>query len=379
VPDLNHRLQTVFAGLLRQRGVHHALCGIAEGDGRWRWLETAGPATPDGLPMTPTTPFFIASISKLFIAATILRLHERGALHIDEPMTEFLQDIDLTGLHQVNGVDYTPSIRVRHLLGHTSGLPDYLEERPRGGTPFIERIVAEGDREWGLEEVVEIVRCGLRPHFPPQPVGSSKPRARYSDTNYRLLIAIIESVTDGPLQAAFDTLLLGPLGLADTWLPGPDAAPRREPASVWFGDRALDIPLAMRAVGDLYSTADDLVTFMRSLVQGAVFERPETLGMMRDQRVRFGLPRDRAALRAPGWPIEYGLGLMRFALPRVFTGFRPMPALFGHSGSTGTWLFHCPELDLYFCGTVDQGTAGAVPYRLLPKLLRMLQESAAGE
>ena len=369
--DLNDRLQAEFVALLGQRGVRHALCGIAEGDGSWRWLNAAGPATPNERLMTPQTPFFIASISKLFIAATILRLHERGALHIDEPMMEFLPDENVAGLHQWNGTDYTPSIRVRQLLGHTSGLPDYLEERPRGGRPFIERIVAEGDRDWGIEEALDIVRS-LRPHFPPQPVGAGKPRARYSDTNYRLLIAIIESVTAGSLAEAFDTFLFQPLGLTQTWLPGADTAGHPEPATVWFGDRALDIPLAMRAVGDLYSTADDLVTFMRSLVRGAVFERPETLRMMRDERVRFGLPRDRAALRSPGWPIEYGLGMMRFALPRLFTGFRPLPALFGHSGSTGTWLFHCPELDLYFCGTVDQGTAGAVPYRLLPRLLRLV-------
>lgn len=67
-----------------------------------------------------------------------------------------------------------------------------------------------------------------------------------------------------------------------------------------------------------------------------------------------------------------GLGMMRFRLPRVFTPLHPMPAVIGHTGSTGSWLSHCPELDLLLCGTVDQASAGAVPYRFVPKLLRVL-------
>ena len=47
-----------------------------------------------------------------------------------------------------------------------------------------------------------------------------------------------------------------------------------------------------------------------------------------------------------------------------------MPAVIGHTGSNGAWLFHCPAADLYLCGTVDDLSAGAVPYRFVPRLLR---------
>lgn len=86
----------------------------------------------------------------------------------------------------------------------------------------------------------------------------------------------------------------------------------------------------------------------------------------------FGVPLDRAALRAPGWPIEYGLAIKRFRLPRVFNAFQRMPAVVGHTGSTRTWLFHCPERDLYLAGAVNEVTAGAVPYRVVPRALRLL-------
>jgi hypothetical protein len=89
---------------------------------------------------------------------------------------------------------------------------------------------------------------------------------------------------------------------------------------------------------------------------------------------RFGLPFDRAALRSPGWPIEYGLGIMRFRLPWIFTPLHPMPAVVGHTGSTGCWLFYCPERDLFLAGSVDEVTAGALPYRLVPRVLQELHE-----
>jgi hypothetical protein len=86
-----------------------------------------------------------------------------------------------------------------------------------------------------------------------------------------------------------------------------------------------------------------------------------------------------AALRAPGWPIRYGLGMMRFRfrIPRVRTPGGEVPELIGHSGSTGSWLFRCPQLDLFLSGTVDQATAGALPFRFLPRLLRLVGRAAA--
>jgi len=118
------------------------------------------------------------------------------------------------------------------------------------------------------------------------------------------------------------------------------------------------------------------VAFLRALIRGQVFEEPATLRLMQQRWNRFGFPLDRAALRAPGWPIEYALGMMRFRLPRAFTPLRPMPAVFGHTGSTGAWLLHCPELDVLLSGTVDQATAGGVPFRVVPEILRIVEDAA---
>jgi hypothetical protein len=66
---------------------------------------------------------------------------------------------------------------------------------------------------------------------------------------------------------------------------------------------------------------------------------------------------------------------MRFQLPAVFTALRLLPPVVGHSGSTGCWLFHCPEYDATLTGSVDEVTAGAVPYALIPRFLQVIGKS----
>ncbi|MFQ3620373.1 MAG: hypothetical protein SNJ78_05455, partial [Spirochaetales bacterium] len=131
-------------------------------------------------------------------------------------------------------------------------------------------------------------------------------------------------------------------------------------------------PQLIQSVKGMYSTAGDTIAFFRSLVQGRVFKKLETFSQMQSRWNRFGLPLDRETLRAPSWPIEYSFGLMRFQLPRIFTAFKKVPAVIGHSGSTGSWLFYCPEQDLYISGSVDELVAGPIPYQLIPKILTFL-------
>jgi D-alanyl-D-alanine carboxypeptidase len=365
------RLQELLNGLVSRKDVRHAVVAVERGDGSFRWIGAAGEANPDGTPMRPETPFFIASVDKLCIATVTLQLQEVGLVGLDQPLSTYLPHALIGGLHRLGGVDYTDRLTVRHLLGHTSGLPDYIEDFPKGGQSLVERIT-EGDFAWSPEEALGMVRERLTPHFPPQPGDARRQKVRYSDTNYLLLRVLIEAVTGQPLHAVFEARLFRPLEFQRTWVFGysAPASPTLPPATLWLGPKPLEMPLALRSLWSVYSTADEMLRFLRALTAGELFADPATLALMQRRWNRFGLPLDRAALRGPGWPIEYGLGMMRFRLPRVFTPFAPVPAVIGHSGSTGSWLFHCPERDLFLTGTVDQVTAGAVPYRFVPKLLR---------
>jgi D-alanyl-D-alanine carboxypeptidase len=132
------------------------------------------------------------------------------------------------------------------------------------------------------------------------------------------------------------------------------------------------LPRFLGAIADMNSNCDDLLRFFKAIVSGQLFRDRRTWRRMQARWHRFPLPLDRAALRQPGWPIEYSLGLMRFRLPGFLTPLRSVPPVLGHTGSTGTWLFRAPGPDLYLTGTVNQITAGAVPFRVAPEVLRVI-------
>lgn len=364
------KLQSLLHSLASQRPLRHALMAIESGDGAFRWHAAAGESGPEGAPVQPDAPFFIASIDKLFTAVLVMQLAERGRVSLDAPVADYLAPELTRGLHCYRGVDYSGHITLRHLLGHTSGLADWLEQRPRDGPSLIEHILAEGDAPYALADVVARVRDRLSPHFPPQDPTARRQRIRYSDTNYVLLAAVIEAVERMPLHEVHQARILRPLAMRSTYFAGRSGP--IAPTDLNCEGRALHIPRVLQSIGGIYSSTRDLLAFMRGFVRGALFENPRTRSRMLQRWNRFGLPLDRAALRAPAWPIEYALGVMRFRLPRILTPWRAMPAVIGHSGSTGCWLFHCPQRDLYLAGSVDEITAGAVPYRVVPRILRIL-------
>lgn len=368
-------LSAILNRLLQRQGVHHAVLHVETGDGSFRWAAGRGPVRPGGPPLTAENPYHIASITKLFVAALTMRLIENGVLSLDQPIHELIPADWTDGIHTSRGIDSSQRITVRNLLAHTSGLPNFLEDAARGQRSLSARIFAEGDRELTDEEIVATVRS-LEAHFEPQAAEARK--VRYSDTNYWLLGLIIREVRGSPLEQTLNTFIIEPLGLEHTYLAG-RSAPKSatlEASALWFNDQPLELPLFMRshaAAGGLIATAGDTVKFMRALSTGRLFREPGTFNVMLEHTTRFGFPTDAAAARGPGWPIAGGLGIFHLQLPRIVTGFRRMPAVIGHTGSTGSWLFHVPEWDLYLAGTVDQAAGGQIPYRLLPELLRAVE------
>jgi D-alanyl-D-alanine carboxypeptidase len=360
-PGVAERLTAIFD---RVRASHaQGIAAVESLDGSFRW-RSGGPSHAS---------YFIASIDKLLDATIALLLVERGQLDLTAPVTRYLPASLLAGLHVVRGVDRSDQIAVQHLLSHTSGLPDWLEDRPSRGRSAVDQVLGDGDRAIGLEQMLTIVR-GLEAHFRPQPDGP-RARARYSNTNFTLLTAIIEVITGQSLPDVHRDFLHRPLGMRHTYFLGRSAPlePAPAPLTLRAGGEPVHLPRLLESIGSVYSTLDDMLTFLRALVSGGIFVQPSTFELMRRDWRRFGVPLDRAAIRAPSWPIEYSRGMMRFQLPRLFTAFRRVPPVIGHSGSTGTWLFYCEEQEMLFAGTVEEITAGAVPYRVVPKQLRVTQ------
>jgi D-alanyl-D-alanine carboxypeptidase len=359
--------QTLLDKLVSQKPMKQAIMAVESGDGSFRWSGASG------ADITAESPFFIASIDKLYNAAIVLMLAEQGKLNLDDPISAYLPTSLMRGLHALNGIDYSNKLTIHHLFSHTSGLADWLEDASKNGKSLIEQVLEHGDRSLTFEEIIEAVRR-LNPHFPPQDLSAPKAKARYSDTNFILLIALIETICGQPLHRIHTEMLYAPLGLNHTYFLGASQPLTATPAPVPLraDGQVVQIQELMKTFRGIYSTAGDTIAFLRALTRGEVFQNPETFTLMQSRWNRFGFPLDRAALRSPGWPIEYGLGLMRFQLPRLFTALKRLPPVIGHTGSTGCWLFWCPELDLYFSGSVDEASAGAVPYRVMPELLKIL-------
>jgi CubicO group peptidase (beta-lactamase class C family) len=159
-------LQSVLEELLGKRGVRHAVLAVESGDRNVGWSGAGGDADGTGRWMTPDTPYFIASVTKLYIAAIVLRLAERNLVRLDDSFVTYVPAGIADHLHVLDGVDRTRDITVRHLLAHASGLADYLEDKPKTGPRFIDRLLSEGNRSVELTEVGRIVRDELTPPLP---------------------------------------------------------------------------------------------------------------------------------------------------------------------------------------------------------------------
>lgn len=130
--------------------------------------------------------------------------------------------------------------------------------------------------------------------------------------------------------------------------------------------------MGLRSLGDLFSTTSDVLGFGRALFSGRVFADQITGRLMQRRFNRFGFPRSVASIASPAWPIEYGLGMMRFAPSRAMAMGRRLPPLLGHTGSTGSWSWYSPPLGLLLAGTADQATKAAFPFRAISMALHGL-------
>lgn len=135
------------------------------------------------------TTFRIASNTKPFVAATVIRLSEEGRISLDDPILALVSPRLATTLAE-DGYDLE-QITVRHLLTHRSGLYDHASD-PR----FFASFKSTPQRRWQRAALVrKAVEWG-------DPVGAPGERFSYSDTGYLLLGDLIERVTGTSLASA---------------------------------------------------------------------------------------------------------------------------------------------------------------------------------
>jgi D-alanyl-D-alanine carboxypeptidase len=344
--ETEDRLMRLIEGFDRRSDTSAVAFNLAQPSTGWTWAFGDGGA-----------PYFIASITKLYTAAVVFQLRRRRLIELAAPIHTYLGADIVSGLSVIDGVDQGPKITVRHLLSHTSGIPDYFEGKRADGDTTFGRALAGGPG-WTFTEAIDIAKSQMRPAFVPGTPG----RASYSDTNYQLLGAIIEAVTGDSYQASLQAGIFAPLGLERTYLFSNATVDRYPSVSTMLLDTTpLRIPQVMASVGadgGIVSTAVESMRFLRAFFAGELFRREDVADMQREWRRIF-------------YPLRYGTGLMRFSLPRLFTGLRPMPVLVGHSGASGAVAFYAPKVDLYVTGTVNQVKKRSLAYQLLTRIVML--------
>jgi D-alanyl-D-alanine carboxypeptidase len=271
------------------------------------WSGVSGFAdVPAKTPVTRSTSFAIASVSKTFTAALILALAEEGRIDLDASARRYLPDVKKV----------SNKIKVRQLLDHTSGLRDYFFH------PSIDRLLlSRPDRRWSPAQALKYVG---KPYFEP---GKG---FHYSNTNYLVLGMLAEAVGGAPLAEQVRSRFLAPLELEHTWYQPGDEAPadiahgyRFESAStaaaaIDLSDGTPLVPFtsvvtAAGGAGGFASTARDIARWAHYLYGGEVL-LPRYLAAMVD-------PAGTTALRSA---VPYGYGTQVVEIDGLMT--------VGHSG-----------------------------------------------
>lgn len=152
---------------------------------------------PKQIAATPETVYHWWSMTKIVTAIAVLQLHEQGLLNIDDPVVNYLPEF------QVQAPAGSQPITIRHLLNHSSGLPDPIPAM-MGWVHYQDEVVNQ--RELLMRHLPRYNKLQFTP-------GST---ARYSNLGYMVLGAVIETVSGQSYDAYVAEHILRPLGMTQT-------------------------------------------------------------------------------------------------------------------------------------------------------------------
>jgi len=261
-------------------------------------------------------PVLIASNTKPYVAAAILRLVETTNLSIDSPIKRLLKKKVCRQLKK-DGYDLN-KITVRHLLSHPSGITDYVDDA------YFQFVNDNPQHQWTKPAQIQRTIDIGSPLYPPGTAYT------YGDINYILLTDIIEKKTKKPFYLAMRELLkLEELGLNQTWFKDLENYPKNTKPLVHqyskkFGWDSYNLNPSwdLYGGGGIAATIKDATLFFQYLFTGQIIEDQAILKEM----YTFVLPKENS---------NYCLGIQHIKFP-TFTAYY-------HGGFWGTDLAYCPE------------------------------------
>jgi CubicO group peptidase (beta-lactamase class C family) len=220
------------------------------------------------IPNTPEVKFRLGSLTKQFTATLILLLQQDGKLHIADPVAKYLPDAPKSW----------EKITLTNLLGHTSGIPNFTNDKDFGAWAMSPRTVAE-----------EIAFFSGKPlEFEP---GS---KFAYSNSNYEVLGAVIEKVSGEKYGDLLHQRIFEPLGMQDTGLDTdqlilPKRAQGYRPGKDGLEHARSESMTVPWAAGSIYSTTGDLLRWERALFGGKILNDASLAAMTTPGIGNYGL------------------------------------------------------------------------------------------
>ncbi|MBK9416848.1 MAG: beta-lactamase family protein [Flavobacteriales bacterium] len=268
------------------------------------------------IPITTSSVFQIASVSKQFTAFAALLLQREGLLSLDDDVRKFIPELP----------EYSHVVTIRHLAQHTSGLRDIDDLLALRG-------IAPNDEVTHAEAVALLLRQrGL--NFVP---GTA---FEYSNSGYMLLAEVVARVSGKPFSDFLQERIFHPLGMKDTHVmdaPGTVIA-NRASAYGLEGAAYVERPVNGALMGStgVNSTVEDLCRWAMNFKDPVVGDR-EMLDNM-----------ERSGKLVTNEPFTYGIGLDR-------KEYRGQQVVFHGGGLAGyrSYLVRVPAHDLVIAITAN--------------------------
>jgi len=207
-----------------------------------------GRADNIGTPVTLDTPFQLGSVSKSFAALVIVQLHAEGKLDLDAPVTDYLQELE--GDRKVEW----PSITLRHILSHQSGLAMIDGNRRQASSDRSQNAMQQA-----VKRLAKV-----------KPSSGPGERFEYSNANYMMIAAIIEKIEGRSYEQILSERIFEPLRMSQSYVQMPSASVNEEAAGFrqWYGwpIQHRFIPgRVMMAPGGVTASARDLATYVQAV------------------------------------------------------------------------------------------------------------------
>ena len=305
-------------------------------------------------------PYHIASIGKVFTAALVYSLAEKGLLSPQDLISRYFTPAELDRLFVYRNVDHAPQVTIEHLLGHTSGIADYFEGKTTGGRSFQEDILIHPDYRWNPQKLIDFTRENQ------SAVGIPGRVFNYSDTGYILLGLIIEKASGKSFAKNLEDKFFLPLEMHGSYLifySEPRNTPKKNIEQIWFNEVEISGYESLScdwSGGGIVSTTADLLKFNRALrngqlVQSSALETMDTC----NHKFRQG--------------IYYGQGMMEIRFKEFFFLLGKLPKIKGHIGILSTHLFYDGTRDAHIIMNFGDSTRMVDSFKALIEIENVLQ------